>query len=419
MDRLARVVGVVVALLCGAIAGRVLWSPSSAGPSTSALPGILAADGAAVAGAAVVAVCATALLARRRSIVLTAATAVAGLVFLALPAAIRYPDDAAVLLYSDAVAAGLVLGAAALLAARQASAQAGLATGMLGAFLLAEGIEGRRFLWGSEGWTAYTPLTDGSPTAILPSWIPLATAVLVAVGALLDRRTSSSARLEQRLLLTFALLPLVAYVANWILLDSGARPTSWYVYAAVAVAVVAWGAWRLPGADGRVLLAATAVLAAASGTETSIGTETWTLIAGAALIAAGVIVGLRRPLPVAGFALLALVAAALLVTREPWDVVPAIGYTFVLPAAAGYVVGSCLPTSAPATTVGLSLPFTIGLPVAVSAPWAVATRYADYASGFPLHWPQAVPAGAVFAAVAVIVVCGVGAWGLDLRSGTR
>lgn len=419
MDRLARVVGVVVALLCGVVAGRVLWSPlpSDRGPDGE-LPAILDAPGAAIACAAAVALCVTWVLVRRRSIALTTVLAVAGLALLALPDLVRYPGDSAVLMYADAVAAGLVLGAASPLAARRVSAQAGLAAGMLGAFLLADGVESTRFWSGSEGWTAYTPYVEGESAAVLPSWLLIIVAVLVLTGSILDRSTSSSARLDSRLLLAFALLPVVTYAANWILVDTDARPVSWCVYAALVVAVVAWGAWRLPGADGRVLFAGTAIVAAVLGGATPIGTESWTLVLAAASIGAGTALGLRFPVPTVGFGVLALVAGAVLLTQEPWDIAPAIGYTFVLPAAAGYVVGSCLPTSAPATTVGLSLPFTLGIPVAVSAAWA-SSRYADYAPVNPFHSPETAPVGAVAVSVAVIVVCGVGAWGLDLRSGGR
>ncbi|RVW05938.1 hypothetical protein [Rhodococcus spongiicola] len=421
MVRLARAVGAVVALLSGVLAGWVLWSPlgSDARDATSNLPAILAADGAGVACAAVIAVAVTSALARRRSIALTTVVGAAGPMLLALPELIRYPADSAVFMYSNAVAAGLVLGAAAPLASRQLSAQASLAAGMIGAFMLAEAVEGQRYWSEARGWTAYASLTEWDPGAVLPSWIPITTAVLVIVGSLLDRRTSWTTRLDRRLLLLVAALPVVAFAVNWLLVDGGAPPTAWFVYAAVVVAVVAWSAWRLPGPDGRILFAGTAVLAAALGGAPSSTTEPWILAISAALIAAGTALGLRFPMPMLGFGLLALVAAAVLLTQEPWDAVPVVGFIFVLPAAAAFVVSSCLPTSAPASTVGLSLPFTIAIPAAVSAAWVTGSRYGDYAPAPLFHWPEAVPTGAAVVSVAVVVVCGVGAWGLDLRSGLR
>ncbi|RVW02644.1 hypothetical protein [Rhodococcus xishaensis] len=421
MVRLARVVGVVVALLSGVLAGWVLWSPlgPAARDATSELPAILAAEGAGVASAAVVAVGVTSALARRRSIALTTVVAAAGLILLALPELIRYPADSSVLMYSNAVAAGVLLGAAALLATRQLSAQASLAAGMIGAFMLAEAVEGQQYFSGARGWAAYTPLADWDPAAVLPSWIPITTAVLVILGSLLDRRTSWTTRLDRRLLLLVAALPVVAFVAKWVLVDGGAPLVAWCVYAVVVVAIVAWSAWQLPGPDGRVLFAGTAVVAAALGGAPSSGTDPWILAVSATLIAVGTALGLRFPMPTLGFGLLALVATAVLLTQEPWDAVPAVGFTFALPAAGAFVMSSCLPTSAPASTVGLSLPFTIGIPAAVSAAWSTGSSYADYAPAPLFHWPEAVPTGAVVVSLAIIVVCGVGAWGLDLRSGLR
>jgi hypothetical protein len=73
----------------------------------SVLPAVLVAKGAGVAAAAVVAVLVTVALTQRRSVTLVTAAAVAGLLVLALPELLPYPDDPAVLLYSNAVAAGI------------------------------------------------------------------------------------------------------------------------------------------------------------------------------------------------------------------------------------------------------------------------------------------------------------------------
>ncbi|WP_137726258.1 hypothetical protein [Prescottella subtropica] len=420
MVRLARVVGIIAALLCGLLAGRVLWSPLPPNPGAdSVLPAVLFAGGSGTAVAALLAVAVTAALTRRRSITLTTVGTVAGLLLLALPGAIDYPSESAVLLYSNAVAAGLILGAVAPPSARYASTQAGLAGGLLAAFLLTEGVEGRGVHGADFGWIAYTPLTSLSrwePSVLVPVWLPTVAAVLVVLGALLDRRTSWTARIDSRVLVAALALPVAAFAAHWILADTGARPVAWVGYVVVAVAAVVAIAWRLPGRDGRVLFAAGAVVAASLGTATS---ESWVLVVSAVLLVGGLAAGLRFPVPPAGFALLAVVAAADLVAGESWTEVPAAAVTFVLPAAAGYVVGACLPTSAPASTVGLSLPFTVGVPAAATAAWVVTARYADYRPGSVFEWSGGVPPGAAVAAIAVVVVCGVGAWGLDLRSGNR
>ncbi|WP_305094599.1 hypothetical protein [Prescottella sp. R16] len=421
MARLARVVGIVAALLCGVAAGRVLWSPLPAGPRVdSALPEALSAGGAGTAVAALSAVAVTVALTRRRSITLTTMVAAAGLLLLVLPGTIDYPSEPVVLLYSNAVAAGLVLGAVAPLSARYTETQAGLAGGMLAAFLLTEGVEAGRVHTADFGWTAYTPLTSlvrWEPSTLVPVWLMALAAALVVLWALLDRRTSWTVRVDSRIVAAALVLPVAVFAAHWILVDTRAQPVAWLGYVAVAVVAVVAIAWRLPGRDGRILLAATAVVAAALGTPTG---ETWALIASAVLLVAGLVVGLRFPVPTAGFVLLAAVAAAdLLVGEESWTAVPAAAFSFVLPAAAGYVVGACLPSSAPAATVGLTLPFTLAVPGAAAAAWGAEARYADYQPMPLLRGIDAVPASAVGVAVAVIVVCGVGAWGLDLRAGSR
>ncbi|MFC9516353.1 hypothetical protein ACFTSD_11545 [Nocardiaceae bacterium NPDC056970] len=424
MSRLARIVPVLAALVCGALAGRVLWSPM---PDAhfgveSALPAVLVENGAGVAAAAVVAVLVTVALTRRRSLALTTAVAVAGLLLLVLPEIVRYPGEPAVLLYANAVAGGLVLGAVSPLAARARNTQAALAVGAVGAFLLSGAFaELRHFGTADFGWTAYTPLTSvdrAEYVGVVGLWPAVVAAVLVVLTALVDRRTSWTARVDIRWLAAAAALPVAAFAANWILMESQARPEWWYPYVGVALVLVAWIAWQMPGRDGQLVLAGAAVLAAATGGTPWTSTDWWALAIPAALIVAGAVAGLRWPVPPVGFGLLAVVAAASLVDPDRWDV-PAIAYMFLLPAAVGYAVGSCVPTSAPAGTVGLSLPFTVGIPGVVAAAWTITERYADYAVATPFERTASisVPAGAV--AVAVIVVCGVGAWGLDLRSRSR
>lgn len=421
MSRLARIVPVLAALVCGALAGRVLWSPLPDDfiRAESALPAVLVANGTGVACTAVVAVVVTAALARRRSIMLVTAAAVIGLLLLVLPDLVRYPSDSAVLLYSNAIAAGLVLGGASVLAARDANAQAALAAGAIGAFLMAGAVvDMRRFGANDGGWTAYAPLESVETAGVASAWPVIAAAVLIVLAALLDRRTSWTAQIETRWLAVATALPVAAFAANWILIESGARPEWWYPYVGVTVALVAWIAWQLPGRDGQVVFAGAAVLAAASGGSQWTSIDWWSLAIPAALIAVGVVVGRRWPVPVVGFGLLAVTATASLVTFDAQDV-PALAYMFLLPVAAGYTAGSCLPTSAPAATVGLALPFTVGIPGVVATAWIVTEQYADYAPASVFESSVSLSVPAVLAAVAVIVVCGVGAWGLQLRSGGR
>ncbi|PTR23007.1 hypothetical protein C8K36_110190 [Rhodococcus sp. OK519] len=425
MSRLARIVPALAALVCGALAGRVLWSPVPDDfiGGESALPAVLVANGAGVACAGVIAVLVTVALTRRRSVTLVAATALAGLLLLMLPDVWLYPEDPAVLLYSNAVGAGLVLAAISPLAARDRNSQAGLAAGAVSAFLLSAAYaEVRGFRAADFGWTAYTPLTSRAPveqSGVVGLWLVVVAAVLVVLAVLLDRGTSWTGRVDTRWLAVAVALPVAAFAANWILIESEARPEWWYPYVGVTVALVAWVAWQLPGRDGQVVFAGAAVLAAAVGGTPWMSTEWWALAIPAALIMVGLVVGLRWPVPAVGFGLLAITAAVLLVDPESSSDVPAIAYMFLLPVAAGYAVGSCLPASAPAATVGLSLPFTVGIPGVVATAWTMTGRYADYAPASVFERSASVSVPAALAAVAVIVVCGVGAWGLELRSGAR
>ncbi|QCQ90565.1 hypothetical protein [Rhodococcus sp. SGAir0479] len=424
MSRLARIVPLLAALVCGALAGRVLSSPVPEHYlwAESALPAALVTNGAGVAAAAVVAVLVTVVLVRRRSVTLLTAAVVAGLLLLALPDVLGYPDEPAVLLYSNAVAAGVILGAVSPLAARELSAQVALAVGAVGAFLLSGAVaDVNRGGTADFGWTAYTPLTSHpvERSGVVGLWPAVVAAVLVVLAAVLDRRTSWVARVDTRWLAVAAALPVAAFGAVQILTESAEllQPQWWYPYAGLATVLVAWLAWQLPGRDGQLIFAGAAILAAAAVRTPWTSGEWWALAVPAVLIVAGAAVGLRWPVPAAGFGLLAAAVAVSLVGFDHSDV-SAFVYAIALPAGVGYVVGSCLPTSAPATTVGLSLPFTIGVPAALSTAWATETRYADYAPA-PFDSPEAVPTAVALTSVAVIVVCAVGAWGLDLRSGPR
>ncbi len=422
MSRLARIVPVLAALVCGALAGRVLWSPlpDDYVRAESALPAALVTNGAGIAAAAAVAVSVTVVLVRQRSATLVAATALSGLLLLVLPEVVVYPEDPAVLLYSNAVGAGLVLGALSPLAARDRDAQAGLAAGAVGAFLLSASFSEVRGSRSADfGWAAYTPLTSlepAAPSGVVGLWPVVAAAVLVVLAALLDRRTSWTARVDTRWLAAAAALPVAIYAVGWIVMESGLQPESWYLYAGLVTTVVAWLAWQLPGNDGRAVFAGAAVLAAAIAGTPSTSTDWWTVAIPAALIVVGLALGVRWPVPTVGFGLLAVGAAASLVAPEQWDI-HAIAYMFLLPAAAGFVAGSCLPTSAPASTVGLALPFTVSIPGVVVMTGVVPEHYVDYGPTLESQMPGAT--SVVVAALAVIVLCGVGAWGLDLRSAAR
>ncbi|MBM4487930.1 hypothetical protein MWT96_03625 [Prescottella equi] len=420
MSRLARIVPLLAALVCGALAGRVLSSPVPEYYlwAESALPAALVTNGAGVAAAAVVAVLVTVALVRRRSVTLVTAAVVAGLLLLALPDVFRYPDEPAVLLYSNAVAAGVVLGAVSPLAARELSAQAALAVGAVGAFLLSGAVaEVSGGGTADFGWTAYTPLTSQpvERSSVVGLW-PVVAAALVVLTVVLDRRTSWGARVDTRWAAIAAALPAAAFAAVRILTESAALPQWWYPYVGLVTALVAWLAWQLPGRDGQLVFAGAAILAAAAvGTPWTSG-NWWAIVVPAALIVAGAAVGLRWPLPAVGFSLLAVAAAICLLGPDHSDV-SAFVYAIALPAGVGYVVGSCLPTSAPASTVGLSLPFCIAIPGVVAAAGTTSARYADYLPDSGAQLSTSTPV--VLAAVSVVVVCGVGAWGLGLRSGVH
>ena len=247
MSRLARIVPLLAALVCGALAGRMLSSPVPEYYlwAESALPAALVTNGAGVAAAAVVAVLVTVALVRRRSVTLVTAAVVAGLLLLALPDVFRYPDEPAVLLYSNAVAAGVVLGAVSPLAARELSAQAALAVGAVGAFLLSGAVaEVSGGGTADFGWTAYTPLTSQpvERSSVVGLW-PVVAAALVVLTVVLDRRTSWGARVDTRWAAIAAALPAAAFAAVRILTESAALPQWWYPYVGLVTVLVAWLAW--------------------------------------------------------------------------------------------------------------------------------------------------------------------------------
>ncbi|QBJ98840.1 hypothetical protein ERC79_19895 [Rhodococcus sp. ABRD24] len=417
MKSVARWLLAIAGLLGGVVAGHVLWQPMPPGHIGigGGVQAMLTSNGAGVACVAVVAVLVTVGLTRRRSVASATGVAAAGALLLALPDVVRYPSEASVMLYSNAVAAGLLLGATSLLVSRTHTGQAALATGMLAAFLLSgNAVELRRF-GANEGWTAYAPFRTWEPTAVVPLWVAVVTAAVILAAGVIERRASWSGRVDSQVLLGAIALPVTGFVANWILIESDARPVWWCGYVGLMVALVVWVAWRLPGSDGAVVFAGAAVLAAVVGGVPSWGTDWWFLAIPAVLLVGGIAVGLRWPRPPLGFALLAVTAAAALLNPDSWAEIALVASVFVLPTASGYVLASCLPTSAPASTIGFSLPFTIGIPGVAAAAWTVRPSHADFASA--LEWQVSVTVSAVVVAVGVIVVCGVGAWGLALRSG--
>ncbi|MDV8007894.1 hypothetical protein [Rhodococcus sp. IEGM 1318] len=128
------------------------------------------------------------------------------------------------------------------------------------------------------------------------------------------------------------------------------------------------------------------------------------MLAGAAALALGVVVGWKRPMPQLGLGLLGVTALSGL-SNSP---LTTLSYVVVLPLALGLAVTSCLPVAVGAVSSGAVLPFSLTL-FSVSATFLEPTAQEFGWSNGPLveHGPVTVNTPiplAVLAATATIVV---------------
>ncbi|MFF0817339.1 hypothetical protein ACFYVR_19580 [Rhodococcus sp. NPDC003318] len=372
-DSLRSAPAVLAALLGAALAAFVLTDPPggrwAVSTSDRELDRWLTAQPTGIAAGAVVAVGVCALMQRggsRRIAWLTAAaaTAVTVLIRVAVPG-VAGVDTLVALHVVKSLAAGTLLGAAAAGSWGHRIPQIALALGTVAGFLSVTS-------WGAATATQSTS-TLGEPS----QWVlALTLAATIAAAALANpsSRIPHITGIEARdaLVTITAVAVTNRLLIAWIGRDTGeSRLHTWVivVIATVVVLVVTEVAARLlarrtdPG-NAAIVLAATGIAAAAMPVLVDLrgplrDVSPWAAVAVAGLaVAVGLAVAARRPLPVVGLAVAALVPAAGTLwpdfgAQGPWLLVR----LAVVTVGAGIAVGSALPGSAAVATVGLAVPF--------------------------------------------------------------
>ena len=164
-----------------------------------------------------------------------------------------------------------------------------------------------------------------------------------------------------------------------------------------------------------MLLAATTMVVAVGGTV-SWSPAAWpALLIAPALVAVGVWLGRRRPMPLIGVGLLALAAAAGIFDRPPWDNANFAATVLVVPFAAAYTIVASLPSTAPVTATSLALPAVLALPLLAQFGWTAYTPLTDDPAGWsPSAWAWT----SVGASTAAVLACGAAmAWLGHRRAG--
>ncbi|MDI9903238.1 hypothetical protein QM716_25605 [Rhodococcus sp. IEGM 1409] len=277
----------------------------------------------------------------------------AGALAIALPAFVLISAQISVTL--NAIGAGAFLAAAAFPTTGHRGAQIALALGVTTTTL----YFGAADLWRDRvvRWSLTLPGDSYPLPSTIPVWILLAATLLVGGVAAVARPNQEPGDVGVRLVTLGVVLPLAFTVLYVWLGSTSTSHGSWVTAVVIAIAVTVALAWRLSPHDGRFILVGLAVSAVSVSTTHFSSDWTWAVLAGAAALALGVVVGWKRPMPQLGLGLLGVSALSGL-SDSPLTTV---SYVVVLPLALGLAVASCLPVAFGAVSSGAVLPFTLTL----------------------------------------------------------
>ncbi|OZF54512.1 hypothetical protein CH293_07285 [Rhodococcus sp. 14-2470-1b] len=295
-----------------------------------------------------------------------------------------------------ALAGGLILGGCAVLAGcgNRRTMQCALVVGVLAGMVLVPHIESSPVRY------AEYLSNDSSGHYILVALAVLA--VLLAfsnVEGVVER-----VQHRTRVLTVGVLVPVGGLVLYWLFVRSvdrlgadGAMQDRWLLGIAV-VPLLVGAAFALPRTTGTVVLAALAFVAAP--TTGSMGFASAVVFV--ALLVVGVVVGWRRPLPLVGFLLIALVAAMGLFADSQLDAIESAVTVVILPVALGLLFSSLLPTSPPASVIAVTTPIAVTVPIVAEFGWTAYTPLTRVPPVFsPSGWEwtsTAISVGSVLAA---------------------
>lgn len=404
----------VLLVVGGFTAGLVLAAPSvdTYPLADGLLPGSVFTSDVAAAAAGALAALAVAASVRRRvlAVALVGAMVVA---VVALPGGWRFD------VYVATIGAGLLLGALVVLGTEKL--HTALAGAVVAGLLTAEPLAQFRELDSAP--QRYASYLAASVQPVNAVWLPLAIVTAVAAGVVAltaANDTAPVARARGREVAVGIGVPILGVGLYWSFhhalfsLDD-AREGRWLL-GLVAVPVLIAAALWLRGRTGVVLLAATTMVVAVGGTV-SWSPAAWpALLIAPALVAVGVWLGRRRPMPLIGVGLLALAAAAGIFDRPPWDNANFAATVLVVPFAAAYTIVASLPSTAPVTATSLALPAVLALPLLAQFGWTAYTPLTDDPAGWsPSAWTWT----SVGATTAAVLACGAAMAWLRYRSASE
>lgn len=411
----------VLIVVGGVSSGVVLGEPSVDTYIDFGSSSVFDSDVAAAAAGSIVAMLA-ATVCRGRSQVATTVLAGALLVaIVALPGAWSYD------IYPATIGAGLILGGLSAmcwgpqLLCRQSVLSGAVVAGLLTASPIAEY---RSFAASSSGWAAYVEVSEQPANVV---WLSSAVAVAVFTIATLvigGVDTGDARAWDMRELVAGVGIPFIAIVLYWSFDRALYTPTSDFgqgrwVLGVLIVPIVIIAALSLRNRSGKLLLAATALLVSARAAE-ELTPGAWPiLLIPSILVALGVWLGRRYPVPLVGIGVLALVTATAIFERAPWDNMHFVATIFALPCAAAYTIVASLPSTATVTATSLTLPAVMALPLMIQFGWTAYTPLTEANQDFPEDVPSTWTVMTVAASVASVIACGAAMAWLQYRRPSR
>ncbi|MFY2788689.1 hypothetical protein [Rhodococcus sp. MALMAid1271] len=422
-------------LLSGFVSGLLLAQSSGIDlTGGGSIGGLLLSSGGGVLAIAVIAATLLALFVRGRTAL--AAVSITAVVAAGISAVLV---PAGVFEYIAVISGGVLLGGSAAAARHSRSSESksvGLQPALSASFLAGLLTAGGVLALESDTPRRYQDylLESERTTPIVIPVLALLTAIALAVAlgrATADTGTGTGPSSHAvpgvhvgRIVLAAVLISGCGLLIHWLFLrqlyEGGSDLAGHFYLGVLAIPICVAAAALLPGLGGTMVLAGLAVLAASS-TVPAVAVDVsaspiWVsglIVATAASVAAGAALALRWKHPVAGCSVLALVCATALFDRPPLDNVNYVAGLVAFPAAAVYLYLSCTPAEPSSSTIGLTVPVAITVPVVLTYGWTAYTPLTSIdTSTFSPSVDLWISTGVAFAAV---VIAGIGIEALHRR----
>ncbi|MCM6777408.1 hypothetical protein NDR87_28365 [Nocardia sp. CDC159] len=267
--------------------------------------------------------------------------------------------------YVDSIAAGILFGGIATAVLHGRPQVFGWTLGALSSVVIGTAVPAPHGEAHSTGLgTVYSPTGDTPPL-----WLIVVTMIVVAVGTVLNRHRSG---IERR---SFE-LPMAPILAGTLFVGVTLFGTEWLAHhgdnlvdiGTAALATVVAGmiaAMLLPRRDGTLVLL-TIALSGVGATLLPSAVPTWTAIPLIAVVAGGILLGFRRPAPMAALAAFAATAVlGALTAGGAASPVRTAAFSIVLAALSGYCFSSAAPRYNPTRVLGMAIVFVPSVVVAL------------------------------------------------------